>query len=105
MSDREKIFRAIMHWPAYESLLFDLSRDCPESCVIDQAMGLYVRDPKPWGVAFGLREAMRQYPGDKWACAELAVVAMLLVKPDWWTSLIDEFAEAWKAEQEATRSV
>lgn len=105
MSDREKIFRAIMHWPAYESLLFDLSRDCQESCVIDQAIGLYVRDPKPWGVALGLREAMYRYPRDKWTCAELAVVAMLLVKPDWWSSLIDEFADVWKAEQEATCSV
>ena len=98
MNDRERIFRAIMHWPAYEPLLFELSRDCPESCVIDQAIGLYERDPKPWGVAFGLREAMRQYPRDKWTCDELAVVAMLIVKPAWWTGLIDEFAEMWKAE-------
>ena len=100
MSDREKIFRAIMDHRRFESLLFDLSRDCAESCVIDQAIGLYERERKLWGVATGLVGALHAYPREKWTLDELATVASLILKRDWWVGLVDEFAEMWTTECE-----
>lgn len=90
MTDRERIYFACLH-PEYEYLLDELERDCPESRVIDQVLGLA---DFSGGVACGLIAAIANYPPPRWQGEEVFVAYDLITSSLWWQGLLVEFEDA-----------
>lgn len=86
MTDRERIYLACLD-PAHVGLLDELDRDCPESRVIDQAIGLA---DFAGGVAGGIITAIANYPARRWQGDEVFVAYDLIASSLWWQGLILE---------------
>lgn len=87
MTDRERIYLACLD-PANVGLLDELERDCPESRVIDQSLGLA---DFGGGVASGIITALANYPPRRWQGDEAFVAYDLITSSLWWQGLILEF--------------
>ena len=90
MTDRERIYWACLH-PQWLHMLDELERDCLESRVIDQVLGLA---DLSGCAAIGLRDAIAAYPTGRWTADERAIACDLASRADWWLGLLEEFETA-----------
>lgn len=90
MTDRERIYWACLH-PQWLHMLDELERDCLESRVIDQVLGLA---DLSGCVASGLRDAIAAYPSSRWTADERSMACDMANRAAWWLGLIDEFEDA-----------
>lgn len=89
MTDRERIYFACLHQD-FAHLLDELERDCLESRVIDQVLGLADLSTS---VVVGLREAIAAYPPGRWQGDEAFAAFDLITSTLWWQGLIAEFED------------
>lgn len=90
MTDRERIYWACLH-PDWLYMLDELERDCLESRVIDQVLGLADLSGR---VAEGLMDAIAAYPSARWSADERSIACDLANRAAWWLGLIEEFEDA-----------
>ena len=64
-----------------------MERDCIESRVIDQVLGLADLSKC---AAVGIMDALRIYPVERWTLEESIVVLQLALSIEWWMELLRE---------------